>query len=103
VGRLLKFSGKTDPFTSIESGMVKTRLPIDGLRSLSVANITPNVFSVGLADISRPFEKIWTWSKLRGGMELTADHLHANPVTVRFELTFYGGEKKDLQVVISYT
>ena len=77
-GAKLKFSSKRDPFLSIDDSKKSTKLVLNGLDAMSIGNITPNVLSVTIRDVSRPHDKNWRWARLRSksGVDLTPAMLH---------------------------
>ncbi len=102
-GRLTQFSGTLDPSTSLTAGTSKTYLDIGKHRTLSFGQTTSNVLSVDVADVARPFERHWTYRGLRAGLDLTEKtHLHSKPAEIRFDLTFYGGVRKDVTLAIEW-
>lgn len=105
LGRLAKFSGSTDPSVALESGMVLAALDIDSLRTISLSRATtPNLVDVRVADVGRPFEKNWTFQGVRKGLFLEpALHLHSNPMKIRFDFTFYGGQARYVELEVGWS
>lgn len=93
-GTRLKFSAKVDPWRILDDSKKSTKLDLDTRRAVNVANVTPNVLNVAVADVSRPHDRNWRWAKLRSkrGIDLTPTILHAKSIELEFLLTFYGGE-----------
>ena len=94
-GTRLKFSGTLDPARVLDDSKKSTKLDLASHRAVSAANITPNVLSVAVADVSRPHDDNWRWTKLRSKRELdlTRGILHSTSIELEFLFTFYGGEK----------
>jgi DGQHR domain-containing protein len=103
-GNKVAFSGSQDPHTRLESGVVLANLDVGALRMVASGKATPSVVAVTVADIGRPFEKNWTFQSIKAGTELdTKSHLHSNPIRLRFDLTFYGGLSRYVELEIDWT
>jgi DGQHR domain-containing protein len=103
-GRLTKYSGTLDPRVKIVAGTSKAYLDLGDHRTVSIGVRTPNVISVEVADVKRPFESNWTYRGLLAGLDLDPNaHLHTRPAEIRLNITFYGGVQKDAILAIEWT
>lgn len=102
-GRMAQYSHTLDRSTTLQAGTSKSYLRIGTHRTLSVGATTSNILAVEIADVARPFERNWTYKALRAGLDLKEGlHLHVEPEEIRFDLTFYGGVRKDVVLAIQW-
>jgi DGQHR domain-containing protein len=93
----------TDPRVSLHSGNTQTSFDIGTHPMIEIGEVSANVQDVEVTDNGRPRDKEWMYQRLKKGLEISSNEMrHTCPLSIRFLVTYYGGQQREFELLLNY-